>query len=93
MLPSGAALILATDWAYRSRINFFLYESRDFRDNHLLEGGLRLSWLSAKGGLEVAAFGRNILNNVSPTGGLDFNNLAGFVNEPPVWGIEAAVRL
>ena len=92
-LPSGAALILATDWAYRSRINFFLYESREFRDNHLLEGGLRLSWLSASGGLEVAAFGRNILNNVSPTGGLDFNNLAGFVNEPPVWGIEAAVRL
>ena len=93
VLPSGAALILATDWAYRSRINFFLYESREFRDNHLLEGGLRLSWLSASGRLEVAAFGRNILNNISPTGGLDFNNLAGFVNEPPVWGIEAAVRL
>ena len=92
VLPGGAALILATDWAYRSRINFFLYESREFRDNYLLEGGLRLSWLSASGGLEVAAFGRNILNDVSPTGGLDFNNLAGFVNEPPVWGIEAAVR-
>ncbi len=93
VLASGAALILATDWAYRSRINFFLYESREFRDNHLLEGGLRLTWLSASGGLEVAAFGRNILNNVSPTGGIDFNNLTGFLNQPPVWGIEATLRL
>ena len=92
VLPGGAALVLATDWAYRSRINFSLYESREFRDNHLLEGGLRLSWLSASGRLEVAAFGRNILNDLSATGGLDFNNLAGFVNEPPLWGIEAVVR-
>ena len=77
---------------YRSCINFFLYESREFRDNHLLEGGLRLAWLSASGCLEVAAFGRNILNDISPTGGLDFNNLAGYVNGPPMWGVETAVR-
>ena len=92
LLPGGSALLVSTDWAYRSRVNFSLYESREFRDNHLLEGGLRLAWLPASGSLEVAAFGRNILNDTSPTGGLDFNNLTGFINEPPVWGIEAAVR-
>ncbi len=92
LLPGGAALIFSTDWAYRSRINFFLYESREYRDNHLLEGGTRLAWVSASSGLEVAAFGRNILNDTSPTGGLDFNNLTGFVNEPPVWGIEMTAR-
>ena len=92
LLPGGSALLFSTDWAYRSRINFFLYESREYRDNYLLEGGLRLAWLSAEGGLEVAAFGRNILNDVSRTGGIDFNNLTGHVNEPPLWGIETVVR-
>ena len=92
LLPGGSALLFSTDWAYRSRINFFLYESREYRDNYLLEGGLRLAWLSAESGLEVAAFGRNILNDVSRTGGIDFNNLTGHVNEPPVWGIETVVR-
>ena len=92
LLPGGSALLFSTDWIYRSRINFFLYESREYRDNYLLEGGLRLAWLSAESGLEVAAFGRNILNDVSRTGGIDFNNLTGHVNEPPVWGIETVVR-
>ena len=41
MLPGGSALVMSTDWAYRSRINFFLYEAREYRDNHLLEGGAR----------------------------------------------------
>src|SRR5258708_39948379 len=31
-----------TDWAYRSQINFFLYESTEFRGKPLLEGGLRV---------------------------------------------------
>ncbi len=91
-LAGGSELIVSTDWIYRSRVHFFLYDSREFSDKYRLEGGARLAWRSASGQLEVAAFGRNILNDLSTTSGIDFNNLTSMVNEPPVWGIEAAVR-
>lgn len=92
LLGDGSELVFSTDWTYRSRSYFFLYESREYRDNYLIEGGARLAWRSAAGGLEFAAFGRNILNDTSHTGGLDFNNLTAYVNEPPFWGVETAVR-
>src|SRR3546814_2664251 len=31
-----------TDWAYRSEVDFFLYESTEFRGKASLEGGLRI---------------------------------------------------
>ena len=88
----GGELFVFTDWAYRSRVNFFLYDSAEFQDSKLIEGGLRIGYLHNDGRYEIAAFGRNITNDVSRTGGIDFNNLTGFVNEPPVWGIEASYR-
>ena len=90
---SGAQVELATDWAYHSRVNFFLYESREYRDERLLEGGVRLAWRAADDHVEVAAVGRNILNDTSATGGIDFNNLAAYLNEPRFWGVEAILRL
>ena len=89
---SGAEIAFSTDWAYRSRVFFFLYESREYQDDRQLEGAVRMAWRSADGGTELAAFGRNILDDVSPAGGLDFNNLASYVNEPPFWGVEATLR-
>ena len=89
---SGAEIAFSTDWAYRSRVFFFLYESREYQDDRQLEGAVRVAWRSADGGVELAAFGRNILDDVSPAGGLDFNNLASYVNEPPFWGVEATLR-
>ena len=91
-MASGAEIAFSTDWAYRSRVFFFLYESREYQDDRLLEGAVRVAWRSADGGTELAAFGRNILDDVSPAGGLDFNNLASYVNEPPFWGVEATLR-
>ena len=90
--PAGAEIALSTDWAYRSRVFFFLYESLEYQDKRLLEGAVRAAWRSADGGVELAIFGRNILDDVSPAGGLDFNNLASYVNEPPFWGVEATLR-
>ncbi|MFK8015276.1 MAG: TonB-dependent receptor [Gammaproteobacteria bacterium] len=81
-----------TDWAYRSEVNFFLYESVSFNDDDLLEGGLRVGYASNDGKWDVALFGRNITDDESLTGGIDFNNLTGFVNEPRVWGIQASMR-
>jgi iron complex outermembrane recepter protein len=90
-IPVGDGEIYAfTDWAYRSKINFFLYESIEFQDKRMLEGGLRLGYKTDR--YDFAGFVRNITNDTSAVGGIDFNNLTGFVNEPRVWGIEAGIR-
>ena len=87
-IPVGAGEVYAfTDWSYRSKINFFLYESVEFQDGGQLEGGLRIGYKTDS--FDVAGFVRNITNDESAVGGIDFNNLTGFVNEPRIWGIEA----
>lgn len=91
-LPAGVRLIASTDWAYRSRVRFFLYDSVEYADDSLLEGGLRLACLLPYGDTELALIGRNILNDTSPTGGIDFNNLTSYVNEPRFWGLEVVRR-
>ena len=60
---------MLTDWAYRSKINFFLYESVEFTGKPLTEGGLRLGYIFTNGKYEVAAFGRNIIDTRRITGG------------------------
>jgi iron complex outermembrane receptor protein len=77
-----------TDWAYRSEVNFFLYESTEFTGDALLEGGLRLGYNWNGGDYEVALYGRNITDEEAIVGGIDFNNLTGFLNEPRTVGLE-----
>ena len=90
-IPVGNGEVYAyTDWAYRSRINFFLYESVEFQGKKMLEGGLRVGYKTDK--FDVAAFARNITNDTSAVGAIDFNNLTGFVNEPRIWGFEVGVK-
>jgi iron complex outermembrane recepter protein len=84
---SGEWYVL-TDWVYRSKINFFLYESPEFTGKALTEGGLRVGYVWGNGKYEAAAFGRNITNKISIVGGIDFNNLTGFINEPRTWGVQ-----
>ncbi|MDB5493425.1 MAG: TonB-dependent receptor [Phenylobacterium sp.] len=92
-VPFGAGELFAfTDWAYRSKVNFFLYQSKEFTDDYLLEGGLRAGYRTANGGWEAALFGRNILNHISLEGAIDFNNLTGFVNDPRTWGVEVKTK-
>ncbi len=83
-------LFAYTDWAYRSEVNFFLYESIEFTGKSLLEGGLRFGyeWFADGADYEVAIFGRNITDEEKLTGAIDFNNLTGYVNEPKFWGVE-----
>ena len=88
-VPVGnGEFFIFTDWAYRSEVNFFLYESAEYRGAPLLEGGLRVGYNWSAGQSEVALYGRNILNKEAIVGGIDFNNLTGFVNEPRTWGLE-----
>ncbi|SFV07238.1 TonB-dependent receptor [Pseudoduganella namucuonensis] len=81
-------LFVLTDWSYRSKVNFFLYESVEFTGKAMTEGGLRVGYNWAGGKYEVAAFGRNITDTQRITGGIDFNNLTGFINEPRQWGVQ-----
>jgi iron complex outermembrane receptor protein len=78
---------VVTDWAYRSKINFFLYESVEFTGKPLLEGGLRAGYSFGGGKYEAALFVRNITDKIVAVGGIDFNNLTGFVNEPRTFGV------
>ena len=91
-LPSGVRFVASTDWAYRSRVHFFLYDSVEYSDDWLLEGGIRLACRIPNFETEFAIIGRNILNDTSLTGGIDFNNLTGYVNEPRYWGLELVKR-
>jgi iron complex outermembrane receptor protein len=90
-MASGEIFVF-TDWAYRSKINFFLYQSAEFSDNHQLEGGLRAGYRVAGGAWEVAGFGRNITNDKSMQGGIDFDNLTAYVNDPRTWGVEVKAK-
>jgi iron complex outermembrane receptor protein len=77
-----------TDWSYRTKVNFFLYEAAEFSGKPLTEGGLRIGYNWAGGKYELAAFGRNILDQRRITGAIDFNNLTGFTNEPRTLGVQ-----
>ena len=81
-------MFVFTDWAYRSKINFFLYEAKEFTGKSLVEGGLRVGYLWDGGKYEVAAYGRNITNKVQLIGAINFNNLTGIVNEPRSYGAQ-----
>jgi iron complex outermembrane receptor protein len=89
----GGEWFAFTDWAYRSKINFGLYESIEFTGKPLLEGGLRLGYSWPSGRYELAVYGRNITNQTRVVGGIDFNNLTGFINEPRIWGVQFKAQL
>ena len=81
-------IYLYTDWAYRSSINFFLYKSTEYTGKPLTEGGLRIGYKWNNDKFDVAIYGRNITNQIRVVGGIDFNNLTGFINEPRIWGLQ-----
>lgn len=87
--PVGPGEIFGTtDFAYRSNVNFFLYESVEFQDRRLFEVGARVGYRFNDGAYEISAFGKNIFNDTSIEGAIDFNNFSGFVNEPRIFGVE-----
>ena len=85
---SGGEYFVYTDWSYRSKVDFFLYESKEFTGKAMTIGGLRAGYDWDGGKYEVAAFARNITNQIRVTGGIDFNNLTGFINDPRTFGVQ-----
>ena len=92
-VPVGDGELFAyTDWFKQGYTNLFLYESKEFYSKGAFEGGLKLGYAKADGSYEIAAFARNITNEVNLRGGIDFNNLTGFVNEPRIVGISISAK-
>jgi iron complex outermembrane receptor protein len=93
-VPVGAGeFFVYTDWAYRSKVSFFLYQSAEFMGKPWVEGGVRVGYDWDGGKREVSLFGRNITNKKAIIGGIDFDNLTGYVNEPRIWGVQFRAEL
>jgi len=91
-LDQGNEFFVYTDWAYRSEVLIFPYRSLEYTGRALLEGGLRIGYQWGNGDYELALFGRNITDTMRVVGGIDFNNLTGFLNEPRTVGVELIAR-
>jgi iron complex outermembrane receptor protein len=88
-IPMGdGELFFYTDWAYRSEVSFFLYQSVEYTGKPWVVGGLRIGYNWDNGKREVSFFGRNITDKEAIIGGIDFDNLTGYVNEPRIWGVQ-----
>ena len=81
-----------TDWAVQGDTEFLLYETAEFNSSGNTEGGVRIGYRTADGHVEGAFFARNVLDAENLKGGIDFNNLTGFVNEPRIVGFQLSVR-
>jgi len=80
-------LYFNTDWNYRGESDLFLHRSIEFVQEERWLGGLRAGYMM-NNGMDFAIVGRNITDEVTVDGGLNFLNLAAFVNEPAYWGVE-----
>ncbi|ESQ76946.1 TonB-dependent receptor [Asticcacaulis sp. YBE204] len=85
-LTSGAKVFVYGDYAYRSTVNFFLYEAVEFKGKAFGQLGLRGGYVTS-GGMEIAAYVRNLSDEIVAESAIDFNNLTGMVSEPRTYGI------
>jgi outer membrane receptor protein involved in Fe transport len=85
-LANDGELFINTDWAVQGETNFLLYETEEFRSSGNVEGGMQVGYRTADGRYSAAIYVRNITDAENLKGGIDFNNLTGFVNEPRVIG-------
>jgi iron complex outermembrane receptor protein len=89
--PEGE-LYVFTDWSYSGETNFFLYESAEFHSSGNLEGGLRAGYARHDGTWDFSAYVRNITDEISVIGAIDFNNLTGFTKDPRMFGVTLTVH-
>ena len=88
-LASGASIYFNTDWSYRDESNLFLYRSIEYVAEDRWLGGVRLGFRTKSEKWDFAIVGRNITDEITVDGAIDFLNLMAFVNEPAYWGVEA----
>ena len=84
---SGNQFFVDVEYTHQGDTTFFLYESLEFNNDSAFEVGLRAGATFSDGRWELAIFGRNITDEENLIGGIDFNNLTGYDNDPAVYGV------
>ncbi len=92
-LENGGELFAYTDWWWQGYTNFFLYKSKEFHTNGNYEGGLKIGYVFPDKHFQIAAYARNLTNKPNLQGGIDFDDLTGFVSDPRVIGIELSAHV
>jgi len=91
LLSNKGLLTASLDWSYHDQKSFLLYQSKEFVAD-AFELGARIGYAFAEGRFEIAAFGRNLLDEVIVQNGIDFNNVTGMTNEPRMIGVEVVTK-
>ena len=82
----GGELYFFTDMSYRTEMNFFLDEEKEFVGPPLYQLGARIGYTWNDKKYEVAAFCRNCTDQIRNIGGINFENFTGFINDPRIVG-------
>jgi iron complex outermembrane receptor protein len=91
-LGKDGELYVYTDWSYRSKIDFFLYQATEFIGPSMTQGGLRIGYTWSEKKYDVALFCRNCTNQIRAIGALDFDNATAMINDPRIVGGQLSVR-
>ena len=86
-VPTGI-VALSTDWIWHDDIHFTLYESLEYGDTSRTEAGVRIAYITTSEKHRIAAYIRNLTDDHSLIGSIDFNNLTAMLNPYRKWGIE-----
>ena len=86
-------LSFSTDWIWHDDLRFTLYESLEFGNESKTDGGVRVTYTTTTAKHRISAYIRNLTDDISLVGGIDFNNLTAMVNPPRTWGIDWELTL
>jgi iron complex outermembrane receptor protein len=89
---SPGELYLFTDMSYRTEMNFFIDKELEFVGPSLYQLGVRIGYTWSDKKYEVAAFCRNCTDEIRNTGGINFENFTGFINDPRIIGAQFSVK-
>ncbi len=92
-LGDGSSLWAYTGWWVQGYTNFFLYESAEFQSDGNYQGDIKFGWTSPSKRYDVYAYIQNLTDQKNVQGGIDFNNLTGFVGDPRIIGIGLGFHL
>jgi outer membrane receptor protein involved in Fe transport len=92
-LSDGSSLFAFTSWWVQGYTNFFLYESKEFFSNGNYQGDLKIGWTSPSKRYDIYGYVKNITDQKNVQGGIDFDDLTGFVGDPRVIGAGISIHL
>ncbi len=84
--------VASVDGSIQGKTNLFLYESLEYNTSGNFELGGKIGLTFEDDKYEIAAFARNLTDEVNIAGGIDFNNNTAFVTEPRIVGVMFSAR-